>query len=448
MKKFKAFVMSSILAAVLLLCCSCGVFDLPDPDANYPSDVAVARGEAGSPESFLAADATPSTELRRAYEEAAADGFEGSYYEFLEGLGLSDDSARIQSALPASVSVFAFFTRSNGAKYYSAGSGVIYDLDADMGTAILVTNYHVIYNVGSRGDETVTHISDDIRIYLYGELTTSRTMTATYVGGAMEYDIAVLSVTNDILKEGFAREIVGADSDSLSVGERVYAIGNADGKGMSVTQGVVSVPAENISVKSADEKKSLTMLEIRTDADLNHGNSGGGLFNGLGELVGIVNARTEDDEVEGFGYALPANRVLALVQNILDTCAADPEARGAAVAYLGVTSEVAGKKSVFDERTGKVYTEEKVTLKSIEYNSPANLAGLREADTMLSGRLFDASGALVREVNFTSQHRIGDLMFFVRLSDRLEFTVSRTGEEEPVTVTIEYNDKEMFRAKN
>lgn len=443
----------SVLAAVclMLIACfmlaSCGIFTLTPVDGSIPSEVAVSRGEAGSRESFLAAQETPVTESRRAFDEAKKDGYTGTYYQFLEGLGLSDDGAKLSAALRSSVSVFAFF--SSGKKerdFYSAGSGTIYDLDPASGTALIVTNYHVVYNQDGLSSGSLGHISGDIEVYLYGEFHTSRAMAAEYVGGAMQYDIAVLSVQNDFLKDGFAAELVAADSDSLMAGDKVYAVGNANGEGVSVTEGVVSVPLEYVTLATADEKSRIQLQEIRTDAELNHGNSGGGLFTEDGEFVGVVNARSEEDGINGFGYAIPANCALALVQNILDTCAADHSARGAAVAFLGVTPAVDTVLSVFDETTGRVYTEEKIVLDSITFDSLADKSGLMESDTLISATLRSAEGETVRTVAVTALNKFTDLLYEVRLGDTLELTVSRGGEL--TVVEIAFSSRTCFRTMN
>lgn len=456
MKKKSALFSACLALAVCFLLASCGIFGLTPVDGSIPSEVAVSRGEAGSRESFLAAQETPVTEFRRAFEEAKKDGYPGTYYEFLEGLGLSDDGAKLSAALRSSVSVFAFFsTGKKDRDVYNGGSGTIFDLDASAGTALIVTNYHVVYNAESTGREPVPHISDDIEVYLYGEFQeaylygenqSSRGMTAEYVGGAMQYDIAVLSVKSDLLKgdDAFAAELVAADSDSLMAGDKVYAVGNADGEGLSVTEGVVSVPLEYVALKASDGSSNIQLPEIRTDAELNHGNSGGGLFTAEGEFVGVVNARSEKSGVNGFGYAIPANCALALAQNIIDTCAADPAAHGAAVAFLGVTPAVETVSSVYDETTGRVYSEEKIVLDSITYGSLADRSGLMESDTLISASLRSAEGETVRTVAVTALNKFTDLLYEVRLGDTLELTVSRGGDL--TTVEIAFAEKSCFRA--
>ena len=101
--------------------------------------------------------------------------------------------------------------------YSSAGSGVIYQMDKAAGDAFIITNYHVVYDASSN---TENGISDDISVYLYGSEIEEKAIEATYVGGSLYYDIAVLQIDNsDILKASDACEVDVADSDKIVVGD-------------------------------------------------------------------------------------------------------------------------------------------------------------------------------------------------------------------------------------
>ena len=97
----------------------------------------------------------------------------------------------------------------------------------------------------------------------------------------------------------------------------VMVIGNALGKGFNTTQGVVSAPASEVYFSSTFE----TMTLIRIDAAVNSGNSGGGLFNTNGQLVGIVNAKLSGTSsagatIESMGYAIPMSSVMKCVNDL------------------------------------------------------------------------------------------------------------------------------------
>ena len=443
MKKRKLIAGAALLiagiTAVTFAGCTLGPSEADD---STPSSVAVSDGTASSREEFLASQETPSTYERRLYEEALADGYEGTFVDFLKEIGYTgqDSTAGVNSALTSVVGIecgFTEYTTTSGwrptqttQQVYSAGAGVIYSLDQTEGDAYIVTNYHVVYNSGSVGSETVSHVSDDISVYLYGYNTY---IDATYVGGAMDYDIAVLKVEDsDVLKESDATAATLADSDSVTVGENVFAIGNPEGEGISVSSGVVSVDAEYIDILAADDSTTLSLLEIRTDAAVNHGNSGGGLFNARGELVGIVNARSEADGVEAFGYAIPSNLAIAVAQNVIDNA----DAKGAYRASLGVTVQVTSSESLYDETTCKTYIEEKVTVQSITAGSAAAEMGLEAGDTFLSAKITSSDGTTVQEKAITRMHMVTTMMFNVRLGDTVTFTVSREGETTELSYTF------------
>ncbi|MCI6959916.1 MAG: S1C family serine protease [Oscillospiraceae bacterium] len=168
-----------------------------------------------------------------------------------------------------------------------AGSGVILTTDG-----YIVTNYHVVE--GARQITVTLH--DD------------STYTATVVGSDQQSDIALLKID----ATGLTPAVLG-DSDSVQVGEVVIAVGNPMGTlGGTVTDGIVSALNRDISV----EGNEMTLMQ--TSAAISPGNSGGGLFNTNGELIGIVNAKYSDEDAEGLGFAIPVNTMKIVVQDLLE----------------------------------------------------------------------------------------------------------------------------------
>ena len=334
-----------------------------------------------------------------------------------------------------------------GTVNYSLGSGVIYSLDTREGDALIVTNYHVVYNKKGTGREKVPYVSDDIDVYLYGAEVSSRAIEATFLGGAMEYDIAVLKVENSpYLKETaenkvYATEAVACDSASVTLGDRVYAIGNAGGYGLSAVEGIVSLESETATFAAVDGNGTMTLPEIRTDAALNPGNSGGGLFNAAGELLGIVNGRAENNMV-GIGYAIPSNIALAVAQNVIDTCAKSPNAHCGALATLGITVSVADSRGVYDEETGKIYIEQQITIEGVSSDSAAKRAGFAGGDTLISATLRSHRGgeAYERKVYLTDERRLTELLLEARLGDTMQFELRRGGETKTLSVTFTADD--------
>lgn len=167
-----------------------------------------------------------------------------------------------------------------------AGSGVIISEDG-----YIITNYHVI-----EGAENITvTLRDGATSY-----------KAKIIGSDEDNDIALLKVD----ATGLSAATMGNSSD-LAVGDYVVAIGNPLGQlGGTVTDGIISALARQVTV----EGKSMTLLQH--NAQISPGNSGGGLFNSNGELIGIVNAKDSATEVEGIAFAIPINNVLDIIDDL------------------------------------------------------------------------------------------------------------------------------------
>ena len=405
-----ALFISGIFAFTLT---GCNLF-LRTQDGNYPYDVAVKNGYTGTEASWVAAQYGMGSRERKLYEEAKADGYTGTFVEFLKEIGGSqDNTVSVNSALTSIVSI----------KTDTAwGAGVIYSLDKENGDALIITNYHVVY--GKSG------ISTKIGVSLYGENHNNPTMSATFYGGAAEYDLALIRVKGSaVLKETdtntvYAQEANIGDSDSVTVGEQVYAIGNPDGQGISTTGGIVSVDAEKIQVERADGRYSygstVKLWEIRMDASVNHGNSGGGLFNADGELIGIVNARSEDSGIVGFGYAIPANFAEAVVKNIIENYS-DTDGK-VKLAAIGFEFTVRESKGVYNEELSKFFKEEKVVVDKV-----ATTSGFKYNDTLIKAVRTTAKGEVV-ELNIVREHMLDTFVLGIRQGDTVVFTISREGE--------------------
>lgn len=252
------------------------------------------------------------------------EGYEGSFSKFLrEYLGEIDTSESTleyttNRCLLSVVEVYAKFTIAN--QFYtqsgtSAGSGVFYQIDKSTGDALIITNYHVVYNANST---TADGISNEIICYTYGS---SSPIVCNYLGGSMQYDLAVLKVTgSEQLKNDDAIVPTFANSDDVTVGETIIAVGNPESDGISATSGILCVDSETIRMTSADSSTIIDHRVMRIDAPINSGNSGGGVFNVNGELIGIANAKMVDNEVDNIAYAIPSNVVKYIVNLIVNQC--------------------------------------------------------------------------------------------------------------------------------
>ncbi|MBO5269503.1 MAG: trypsin-like peptidase domain-containing protein [Clostridia bacterium] len=348
--------------------------------------------------------------------------------------GTGDAKYAAAAGLRSAVSVYATFTTTgfwgNESTGTSAGSGVIYKLDVETGSAFIITNYHVVYNNAAN---TSNGISNDIKVFLYGMEGSVYAIPATYVGGSMNYDIAVLHVENDrTLKDaaqrGAAAQIKLADSDLVAVGQTAIAIGNPESAGISVTTGIVSVDSEHITMTASDGRSQVSFRVIRIDTAVNSGNSGGGLFNANGELIGIVNAKVTSSDVENIGYAIPSNVARGIADNIIDYCFGK-ECKTVMRGLLGITVETSALNTSYDAETGLLHKYEQVRVVEV------TTGGLGEK-ILKSGDIISAIRIGDKTVEITRQYHLIDAMLDVRVGDAVSLTILRDGKTETVSTTI------------
>jgi len=288
-------------------------------------------------------------------------------------------------------------------------------------------------------------ISSAIYLYPYGSLIgyDSATMKdenygikATFVGGAMDYDIAVLKVSgSEILKNSALEEAKIGDSDTCTAGENVFVIGNAEGDGLSITDGVLSVESEYITMDSSSGDGTQVKYRVmRTSAAVNHGNSGGAMFDASGRLIGIVNAKNVEDDVENMGYALPINNAMSVMNNALEN--------GGTVkrAMLGIQVQTVESKAVINENGKLVITEKCVVAENLE-KGVAAYGILKKEDVLKSITLLDAQGKELKTLTITRLHQVGDLLLDARLNYKAKLVVERNGVDK--TVEIKF-DKESY----
>lgn len=378
-------------------------------------------------------EVAPSNEItvNDLYQAALEAGFTGSMLDFLDtyvDVTVTNDYTKaVQKGLRSSVSVRALFRRveiinpifgiprETTVEYGSAGSGVIYKLDKSSGTAYIITNHHVVYDSNSN---TSNKISDEIYISLYGLEQPSNQIRATYVGGSETYDIAVLKVTqSEIIKNSMAGKISYVNSDNLQAGDVAIAIGNPENNGISTTQGIISLESEYIEMANSNNTDSITYRVMRVDTGINSGNSGGGLFNANGDLIGIVNAKMVDTSIESIGYAIPSNIVINVSDNIIyhsDNKANEKVKK----AFLGITMKVDETIVSYNENVDRIVIKESVKVDSINVGSLASLY-FEVNDEIVSITLKGVTYQINR------LYEISDLLLKVRSNDTVTFTVNR-----------------------
>ena len=277
-------------------------------------------------------------------------------------------------------------TRNNTMVAY--GSGVVLTPDG-----YIVTNNHVVEGA----DEVEVTFNNKVK------------KTATIIGTDPTTDLALIKVDAEDLEY-----LTFGDSDNVRIGEWVLAVGNPFNLTSTVTAGIVSAKARNLSILG--EGTSVESF-IQTDAAVNPGNSGGALVNTKGELVGINAAiASHTGSYEGYSFAIPANIVRKVVDDLL---LYGETQRG----YLGIypaelTQELAEKEGL--ENIEGVYVAE------VTEGGAAKLAGVQKGDvvTSINGKKVNTVTQLMETVR---QYRPGD---------KLKLEVNRNGRRQHFELTL------------
>ena len=235
----------------------------------------------------------------------------------------------------------------------SLGSGVILGPNG-----YILTNYHVVSQSGE--DKLV----DKIIVYLRGDDTTKH--PAKIMGFDRETDLAIVKID---APQSLPAASLG-DSDAMRVGDWVLAIGSPFGLDSTVTAGIVSAKGRDIEGGVEGQFKRF----IQTDAAINPGNSGGPLVNLAGQVIGINTAiATQRGTYDGVGFAIPSNTARK-IYNALATSGSVH--RGA----IGVTFYSANNPSLLRS----FGTDHGIVINGVEPASPAERAGLKYGDVILS----------------------------------------------------------------
>ncbi len=286
-------------------------------------------------------------------------------------------------------------TGSSGTNYFgqvvetaSAGSGFVLTADG-----YIVTNQHVVANANT------------VKVTLYN----GDTYDASIIGSDQQYDIAVLKIGASALQP-----VTMGDSDTLNVGDHVLAVGNPLGDlTFSMSGGMVS------SVNRAINVDGTPFNMIQTDASINPGNSGGPLFNQYGEVVGIVSAKYSSyssQSVEGLGFAIPMNDVLAMIQDIMTNGYVTNKP------YLGINQGTMTAQMAAQYRYD---VTEGVFVYSVEEGSAADKAGLKMGDVITK----------VDDTDIATSEDLVALKKSYSAGDTSTFTIYRAGEYQTVEVT-------------
>lgn len=268
-----------------------------------------------------------------------------------------------------------------------AGSGVVLTSDG-----YIVTNNHVI-----DGADTINVTLTDGTMY-----------SAELVGTDEDTDLAVLKIDAKGLTPA-----TFADSDKIKVGQLAVAIGNPLGElGGTVTEGIISATEREVTI----ENQTMTLLQ--TSAAVNSGNSGGGLFDSNGNLVGVVNAKSSGSGIEGLAFAIPSNTVREISEQL--------------IAYGYVTGRPQLGISVTDYTGSYGYGYSSMRPGQSSYAAGVYITSTTSGNGLeVNDRIISIDGTEVSSSadvkNIISSHSVGDTVRVV---------IERSGSEVAVNVTL------------
>jgi serine protease Do len=403
-------ILIAAIAIVVILCCVLAIYIVANKNKGYSTKI-------------------PSTVTEQATEYSDI-GSTGSTESNSTGSGsvvVTDVSSVVDNVMPSVVaitsktvmesngygSIYDFYFgggSENSGEYEqeAAGSGIIVNqTDSEL---LIVTNNHVVED------------ADSLKIQFDG-MDEDDAVDGYIKGTDSDADVAVVAVKlKDIPSKVLStiKKATLGDSDDVSVGEGVIAIGNALGYGQSVTTGVISAKDRTVTI----EDKEMTLLQ--TDAAINGGNSGGALINSKGEVIGINVAKYSSSgsstsaSIEGMGFAIPISSVKNIISN-LETKETREKVDEDKQGYLGITS----KYDVTDEISEAYSMPTGVFINDIVKGGPADKAGIQSGDIITK---FDGQ-------QISTMEELQKVMQYYKSGEK-------------VTVTISYVDGREYKEKN
>ena len=258
-----------------------------NPDANRPDEQSQSGQTSGNPNGDVELPSEIVIKKDTSTKVVTTSGSIGD-----ENLTYADVVALVENSV-VEITTNYVVSGSMFSQYVSSGAGSGVIISQSGKTGYIVTNNHVIKDATS----IIVRLKDGTEL------------PATLVGTDSMTDLAILVVSTDLTLT--CAEL--GNSDNLVVGQEVLAIGNPLGElGGTVTNGIVSALEREVTI----DGENMTLLQ--TNAAVNPGNSGGGLFDMYGKLIGVVNAKSSGDDVEGLGFAIPANTVYQIVTELVE----------------------------------------------------------------------------------------------------------------------------------
>ncbi len=279
---------------------------------------------------------------------------------------------------------------SNSSQELGLGSGIIVSKKG-----YILTNQHVV------GESKNCYVTTE----------DGNTYTGKVLWSNFDIDLAILKVDKI-----FNNAINIGDSNSVKIGQAVYAIGNPIGFEFqrTVTGGIISAIDRTVKIKNKDETYSYMSNLIQTDATINPGNSGGPLIDQNGNVIGINTIKITS--AEGIGFAIPINVVKPIIEKY-------EEVGEFKEAYLGI---YAYDGSVMSYVKHSIKLSEGIYIEGIIQNGPASETELRKGDMII-------------RIDNTSVNKMCELQSYVfskNIGDEITLTVIRNNKQKQVKIIL------------
>lgn len=312
-----------------------------------------------------------------------------------------------------------FSVEATSSSSISSGSAVLFAKDNSLGFSYLLTCFHVI-----EGAYTFSLTESDGDVY-----------EAYLVAGYEDEDLAIMAIETPE-EDDLCYAKLFENSDELRLGSQVICIGNPLGiLPGSVSVGVVSYVNREVSV-STYKKQTL----LQTDVAINSGNSGGGLFNTSGALIGIVSAKYSSSGIEGLGFAIPSNTFNDVIEKLMSTAKYDSANKVWKTGYYEGDYEFGFTISAGTYRTNNSF---QIVAYISDINTKESYTGTGlEVNDIISSVSIDYSVTTKNDTTLSSVSSVDDIMNYlynsgIEVGDKITFVVYRSNVKKTITIDVE-----------
>ena len=232
----------------------------------------------------------------------------------------------------------------------------------------------------------------------------------------------------------------------MVVGSTVMAVGNPstgsiledfEDYKISVTQGVLSVDSEYISIADSSSGYAINVRTMRVDAAINSGNSGGGLYNLDGKLIGIVNAKSASSSIENMGYAIPSDVVVGIADYAIAHCNGN-DVQNVSKCSIGISTQSVSSKAVYDSDLHATRLVESISVSAVDEDGIAK--DLIEVGDIIVSIVIDGV-----EYKIDREFALDNALWKVKGEGTVILNVTRDGE--PLVIELSITNSDFVQLK-